>query len=144
MTVAMRFGQRPAVDNNGAFRESAAGRSTVSALLPRRTVGSVWPIQPASWLVSDRRTHIKEAGGNDSASPRSSSARSKLASSQTLPVARLEGHLRGGGIFHEAGVDPSEGLLVCNTFKKERLTGPDDLTPAKAMAYVREQRAKSL
>jgi hypothetical protein len=59
-------------------------------------------------------------------------------------VARLEGHLRGGGIFHEAGVDPGEGLLVRNTFMKERLTGPDDLTPAKDMAYVREQRAKSL
>ncbi|WP_411733830.1 hypothetical protein [Paeniglutamicibacter sp.] len=59
-------------------------------------------------------------------------------------MARLEGHLRGGGIFHEAGVDPSQGLLVRNIFKKERLTGPDGLTPAKAMAYVREQRVKSL
>ena len=61
-----------------------------------------------------------------------------------MPVARLEGHLRGGCIFHAAGVDPSEGRLVRNTFTKERLTGPDGLTPAKAMSYVREQRVKSL
>lgn len=67
-----------------------------------------------------------------------------LSNSQTLTLAGFEGRLRAGCIFHAAGVDPSEGLLVRNSFKKERLTGPDGLTPAKAMAYVREQRVKSL
>lgn len=54
----------------------------------------------------------------------------------------FEGRLTLGSIFKEAGIDPSEVLLVRHTFKKDGLTGPDGLTSAKIMAYVRAQRVK--
>lgn len=64
--------------------------------------------------------------------------------SNPVPVAPgYTGRLTLGSIFNEAGIDPSEVLLVRHTFKKDGLTGPDDLTPAKIMAYVREQGAKA-
>src|SRR5690349_10238387 len=51
----------------------------------------------------------------------------------------FEGHLTLGNILEAAGVDPRQVLLLRHTYTKTGLTGPDDLTPAKIMAYVREQ-----
>ena len=59
-------------------------------------------------------------------------------------MAGFEGRLRVSSTFHVSGIDPSEVLLLRNTFKKDGLTGPDGLTPAMDMAYVREQRVKFL
>lgn len=53
-------------------------------------------------------------------------------------MAGFEGRLRVSSTFHVSGIDPSEVLLLRNTFKKDGLTGPDGLTPAMDMAYVRE------
>ncbi len=51
----------------------------------------------------------------------------------------FEGHLTLGNILEAAGVDPRQVLLLRHTYTKTGLTGPDDLTPAKIIAYVREQ-----
>lgn len=66
-----------------------------------------------------------------------------MASNQGLSESVFQGRLTLGSIFYEAGIDPSEVLLVRHTFKKDGLTGPDDLSPAKIMAYVREQGVKT-
>lgn len=52
----------------------------------------------------------------------------------------FQGRLTLGSIFNEAGIDPSEVLLVRHTFTKDGLTGAEDLTPVRLMAYVREQK----
>lgn len=66
-----------------------------------------------------------------------------MASNRVLSEAGFQGRLTLGSIFNEAGIDPSEVLLVRHTFKKDGLTGPDDLSSAKIMAYVREQGVKA-
>ena len=58
---------------------------------------------------------------------------------QPYPSATLEGRLTMGNLFDAARIDPSHVLLLRHTYTRAGLTGPDDLTPAKIMAYVREQ-----
>lgn len=56
----------------------------------------------------------------------------------------LEGRLAFGSILEAASIDPSQVLVLRHTFKKDGLTGPDDLTPAKVVAYAREQLVTAL
>lgn len=51
----------------------------------------------------------------------------------------FDGRLTLGNIFEAAGIEPTQVLLLRHTYTKTGLTGPDDLTPAKIMGYVREQ-----
>ncbi|MFF5793796.1 GIY-YIG nuclease family protein [Paeniglutamicibacter sp. NPDC012692] len=59
--------------------------------------------------------------------------------SQTKPTTSFEGRLTFGSILESSGIDPSLVLLIRHTYKTDGLTGPEDLTPEKIMAYVRAQ-----
>lgn len=42
-------------------------------------------------------------------------------------------------LFNAAKIDPSQVLLLRHTYTKTGLTGPEDRTPARVVAYARER-----
>ncbi|WP_104086304.1 GIY-YIG nuclease family protein [Arthrobacter sp. GMC3] len=58
---------------------------------------------------------------------------------QLHPKSAFEGSLTMGELFAAAGIDPSQVVLLRHTYSKTGLTGPADLSPAKVLAFVREQ-----